>query len=238
MSKPLNHKQITTLQTALRFRYVTTENLAAYRNITQNSAYSSLEILSKAGYLGKIHDKSFRLLNKSARYFVTPEAVAYLRESVGMTLPDAIWSNRKKDGKRSSGFVDRQVAIHAAYNALRKSLGESAQIKTGLELHGTEGIIKPLPCLLVEPKSGKHFFVELTDGEHLFLAKKRIRKYIENYEQNFWEWEKFPDVYFVQSSAADRSRLRKYAATRMEDGYLDQDDFSFHIVSSVDKIKV
>lgn len=238
MSRQLSNKQITTIQTVLRFRYVTTENLAAFRNITQNSAYSSLEILNKAGYLGKIHDKSFRLLNKSARYFVTPEAVAYLRESVGMTLPDAIWNSRKKDGKRSGDFVDRQVAIHAAYNVLRKSLGESAQIKTGLELYGTEGIIKPLPCLLVEPRSGKHFLVELTDGDHLFLAKKRIRKYIENYERNDWEWEKFPDVYFVQSSAADRTRLRKYAATRMEDSYLDQDDFSFYFVSAVNKIKV
>ena len=238
MARQLNDKQITTLKTVLRFRYVTTDNLAVYRSITQNSAYSSLEILMKAGYLGKIHDKSYRLLNKAARYFVTPEGVAYLRDSIGLTLPDAIWSSRKKDGKRSSDFIDRQVAVHATYNVLKESLGENAQMNTGLELYGTEGIIKPLPGLLVVPKSGKHFFVEISDGEHLFLTKKRIRKYIENYEQNDWEWDKFPDVYFVRSSAADKTRLRKYAETRMEDGYLDQDDFSFYFVSSVDKVKV
>ena len=238
MSRQLNDKQITTLKTILKFRYVTTDNLAVYRNITQNSAYSSLEILYKAGYLGKIHDKSYRLLNKSARYFLTPLAVAYLRNAVGMKLPDAIWITRRRDGWRSSGFIDQQVAIHAAYNALHGTLGEKAQIKTALELYGSEGIIKPLPGLLVELKSGKPFFVELADGEHLFLEKKRIRKYIENYDANDWEWEKYPDVYFVRTSAADRTNLRKYAESRMEDGYLDEDDFSFHIVSTVDRIKI
>src|ERR1700735_2847119 len=118
MSRQLNDKQTTTLKTVLKFRYVTTDNLAVYRNITQNSAYSSLEILYRTGYLGKIHEKSYRLLNKSARYFLTPEAVAYLRNTAGMNLSDAIWNSRKKDDSRSSEFVDRQVAIHAAFNVL------------------------------------------------------------------------------------------------------------------------
>lgn len=238
MSRQLNDKQITTLKTVLKFRYVTSDNLAVYRNITQNSAYSSLEILNKAGFLGKIHDKSYRLLNKSARYFLSPEAITYLRNSVGVELPDAIWISRRRDGRRSPDFVDQQVAILAAYNALHELLGKNAEIKTALELYGTEGIIKPLPGLLVKPETGKHFFVELTDGEHLFLAKKRIRKYIENYDANDWEWEMYPDVYFVRASAADRTNLRKYAEARMEDGYLDEDDFSFHIVSAVGRIKI
>jgi hypothetical protein len=169
---------------------------------------------------------------------LTPLAVAYLRNTIGLNLPDAIWISRRRDGRRSSDFIDQQVAVHAAYNALKKSLGENAQIKTALELYGAEGIIKPLPGLIVEPASGKPFFVEPTDGEHLFLVKKRIRKYIENYDANDWEWEKYPDVFIVRASAADRTNLRKYAEARMEDGYLDEDDFSFHIVSTVGRIKV
>lgn len=238
MSRQLNDKQTTTLKTVLKFRYVTTDNLAVYRNITQNSAYSSLEILNKTGYLGKIHDKSYRLLNKSARYFLTPLAIAYLRKAADVNLPDAIWISRRRDARRSPSFVDQQVAIHSAYNALHRSLGEKTQIKTALELYDAEGIIKPLPGLLVEPESGRPFFVELTDDEHLFLAKKRIRKYIGNYDANDWDWEKYPDVYFVRASAADRTNLRKYAEARMEDGYLDEDDFSFYIVSAVDRIMV
>lgn len=140
------------------------------------------------------------------------------------------------DSSRSSYFIDLQVAIHEAYNVLCKLLGEYTQIKTALELYGDEGIIKPLPSLLVEQNSGNSFFIELTDGEHLFLVKKRIRKYIENYDANKWKWEKYPDVYFVRASTADRTNLRKYAEARMEEGYLAEDELSFYIVSTVERI--
>ena len=42
------------------------------------------------------------------------------------------------------------------------------------------------------------------------FIRKRIRKYIENYESNEWEWDTYPDVYFIRSSATDRTRLRKF----------------------------
>ncbi len=238
MSRQLNLKQIQTLNTALKFRYVTTDNLAIYRNTSHNSAYSALEILHSNGYLGKIHDKTYRLLNKSARYYLTQQAIDYLK-SVGTEYPATIWNSRKNDGKRSTDFIDQQVAIHGAYNDLRTKLSDKASIMTALDMYGTEGIIKPLPGLLVELPSAKRFFVELTDGQHLFIVKKRIRRYIQNYEDREWEWEKYPDVYIVRtSSAADRSRLRKYAEEQMENGYLDKDDFSFMVVTGVERVKV
>ena len=237
MSRQLNNKQITTLKIALRFRYVTTDNLAKYRDITNNSAYSALEILHKAGYLGKIHNKSYRLLNKSARYYLTLEGLKYLRKETSSQFNDALWNSRKNDAKKSVKFIDLQVAIHAAYNQLEARLGIGLRIMTALETYDIEGIIKPLPGLLIEPKSGKHFFVELTDGQHLFLVKKRIRKYIENYESNEWEWDAYPDVYIVQSSATDRTRLRKYVEEQMDDNYLDADDFSFRVVGGTSSIK-
>lgn len=237
MTRQLNQKQLNTLQLILRFRYVTTDNLASTRNITHNSAYSALEILYKTGYIGKIHEKSYRLQNKSARYFLTSQAIDYLRNEPDTKQSDAIWNARKKDGNRSNSFIDQQVAIHAAYNALHQRYGDKAEILTALEMSKVEEIIKPLPSLLVRIASGKQLLVELTDGQHLFIAKKRIRKYIADYDKNDWEWEEYPDVYLVRtSSSADRSALRRYAAEHMEESYLDEDDFSFHVVNSLDRI--
>ncbi len=237
MSRHLNHKQILTLKVILTFRYVTTDNLATYRNITHNSAYSALQILHAAGYLGKIHEKSFRLLNKSARYFLTQQSLDYLQKEASLELDNAILKSRRSDAKKSSEFIDLQVAIHAAYNDLLAKLPEGSKIMTSLDVYGVEGIVKPLPGLFVQPKKSKYFFVELADGQHLFLAKKRIRKYIENYDSNEWEWETYPDVCIVRSSASDRTRLRKYAEGQMEDNYLDADDLSFNIVGSISAIK-
>ena len=238
MDRQLNNNQIQNLKTVLKFRYVTTDNLANYQSITSNSAYSALEILSKAGYLEKIYEKSYRLLNKSARYFLTQQALTFLRSQPDIQLDEAIWKSRKTDGKKTPDFIDLQVVLHAAYNDLIRRFGDKVAIDTALELHGTEGVIKPLPGLLVRPTIGKNFFVEIADGQHLFFVRKRIRKYIENYESNEWEWDAYPNVYFIRSSASDRTRLRKFVYQLMEDNYLDDDDFTFHIVSGVQQIKL
>lgn len=238
MDRKLNNNQIQNLKTVLKFRYVTTDNLANTHSITTNSAYSALEILSKAGYLQKIYEKSYRLLNKSARYFLTQQALTLLRSQADIQLDEAIWKSRKTDGKKTPDFIDLQVALHAAYNDLIDRFGDKIAIDTALELHGTEGIIKPLPGLLVKPSKGKHFIVEVADNQHLFFIRKRIRKYIENYESNEWAWDTYPDVYFIRSSASDRTRLRKFVEQLMDDNYLDDDDFTLNIVSGVNQIKL
>ena len=238
MDRQLNNNQIQNLKTVLKFRYVTTDNLAHYQSITTNSAYSALEILKKAGYLEKIYEKSYRLLNESARYFLTQQALTFLHSQADVQLDDAIWKSRKTDGKKTPDFIDLQVALHAAYNELVARFGDKIAIDTGLELHGIEGVIKPLPGLLVRPNTGKNFFVEVADGQHLFFVRKRIRKYIENYESNEWEGDTYPNVYVIRSSASDRTRLRKFVYQLMEDNYLDDDDFTFHIVSGVNQIKL
>ncbi len=239
MPRKLNYKQTIILRLVLRFRYVTSDNLAVTRNITQNSAYSALEILNKADYLGKIYDKSFRLQNKSARYYLTQQAIDYLRKTIDINLADNIWISRKNDSKRSTDFIDYLVSIHSSYNKLKSQSDNDVMVKTALELYDIEGIIKPLPSLMVEPKHGNSFFVELTDSQHLFLIKKRIRKYIENYDSNDWEWAKYPNIYLIRAnSPSDRSKLRQYIKEIIDDNYLDDDDFSFLVISSVDQIKI
>ena len=235
MSRQLNSKQITTLQLILRFRYITADNLAHARDITYNSAYSALEILKNTGYLGKIHDKSYRLLNKSARYFLTPRALIYLRDLKDSKIDKALLLNRRYESQRSQAFIDQQIAIHAVYIDLSRRFGDDKAF-VATDLVGTEGIIKPLPSLYVKIASNNHFFIELVDGQHLFLAKKRIRKYIENYDNNEWEWDTYPNVYFVRSNANDRSKLTKYVEAQMEDAYLDADDFSIYMVSKISNI--
>lgn len=234
MGRQLNEKQLTTLLLILRFRFVTADNLAHTRNITHNSAYSALEILNNTGYLGKIHDKSYRLLNKSARYFLTPQALVYLRDLEDGKLDKSLLQNRRHDDRKSQVFIDQQVAIHTAYTELARRFG-AENVFVASDLTRIEGIIRPLPGLYIKAPDRRHFFVEQVDGQHLFLAKKRIRKYIENYDNNEWEWDTYPDVYFVCSNASDRSRLKKYVEEQMDNSYLDEDDFSFYVVGTIAK---
>ena len=237
MPRKLNETQSTTLRAVLKFRYVTSDNLATFKNITQNSAYSRLEILTKEGYLGKLHDKSYRLLNKSARYYLTIQGLDYLKQHLDMTLPNQLWIGRRADAKKSADFVDLQVAVHATTNELKAKYGDKARILNATELYSVEDMIRPLPNLYVELSKTKRFFVEIADDQHLFIVKKRIRKYIQHYEDGEWEWDKYPDVVIIRSaSATDRTRLRKYIEQQMEDNGLDEEDFSFNVVSSVGRL--
>lgn len=221
--RKLNQKQHDLILIVYRFRYVTTENLAKQRNISTNAAYSALEILHAGEYLGKIHKKSYRLQNKSARYYLAPKAIKYLQQ----VMPDTSLDSRLRERTRSEAFIDQQVAIHGACVALGLKYGDDAVIMTGPEMSDIEGIIKPLPSLFVKPKQQKHYFIELTDGQHLFIVKKRIRKYIDHYESDDWEWGQYPDVHVVRSSKSGLRKLKEYADEKMEDAYLDEDDFSF-----------
>ena len=229
--RKLNTKQINILKAAYKFRYLTTDNLARHRNITQNSAYSALKILHSNGYLGIKYNKNYRLMNKSARYYLTPQAVKYLRQSE-FSLNKDILDSRLREKSKSSDFVDYQVAVYAAYMDVKQVLGENVIVRTASELAVIEGVIKPYPALYVKNKNA-HFFVELTGDQHLFLVKKRIRKYIEHYESDDWSWNSYPSVRIVRRLKGDRAKLEAYIEEKMDDNYLDEGDITFEVVPEV-----
>lgn len=231
-TRTLNDKQILILKLAYTFRYLTTDNLARHRNITHNSAYSALEILHANGYLGKLHKKSYRLMNKAARYYLTLQAVSFLKSDIEDLNKDLL-NSRRRDNAKSVEFVDQQVTLHTAYLELKQKLSSRAVIRVATDMNGIEGVIKPLPGLYVRVSPKKHYIVELTDGQHLFLVKKRIRKYIENYETYDWVWETYPTVYIVRKSKADRTRLNKYIEEKMDNNYLDDGDFKLTTLAAV-----
>ena len=230
--RKLTTKQTETLLIAYKFRFITTHNLAKHRNITHNSAYSALEILTDAGYLGRKHNKSYRLQNKPASYYLTPHAVSYLIKS-DLNVDKDILKSRFREHAKSLEFIDQQVATHTAYLDITQKLGKSAEIKTGTEMAGIEGMIRPVPSLLVRPKKGKSYFIELTDDQHLFLVKKRIRKYIDHYESDDWEGNEYPNVYIIRKSKVDQRKLKEYIEEKMDDAYLDSDDYSVIVSSSI-----
>lgn len=228
MYRKLTDKQQDLLLTIYRFRYITTENLAKQRNITHNSAYSALETLHRNDYLGKLHKKSYRLMNKHARYYLNPLGIKYLEQS-DLEVNKDVLPSRRRDKAKSVQYVDLQVAIHSAYIKFRREYGQEATIHTATEFYGLEGFIKPYPSLYVKTAEGVQYLVEITDDQHLFIVKKRIRKYIEYFESDEWDWDMFPIVRIARRSKADRTKLLAYIEEKMDDNYLDKSDFAFEV---------
>ena len=155
--RKLTTKQIETLLIIYRFRFITTNNLAKHKQITHNSAYSALEILTKNGYLGRKHNKSYRLQNKPASYYLKPQAITYLIKS-DLDVDKEVLKSRFREQSKSAEFIEQQIAIHAAYLDLQQQLGDSAEILIGTEMATIEGMIKPVPSLFVRPSKGRSYF--------------------------------------------------------------------------------
>ena len=231
----LNDKQLHILELAYIYRYLTTDNLSLFKQITHNSAYSALSILTKRGYLGRKHNKSYHLQNKSARYYLTPKAVKLLKTLADERELDVdILDTRRYEDRKTSNFIDLQVAIMTAMMDIFFSVDDGLDISTATSMKGQEpdNYLRPYPSLEIYNKdTDYHCLIEiLPDDQHLFIAKKRIRKYIEHYDNHNWEWDKYPDIYLVRQSVSDRKRLEAYIAEKMEDAYLDEDDFRIYVV--------
>lgn len=220
----LNDKQLHILKLAYKFRYLTTNNLARRLNITHNSAYSALSILNDTGYLGKIYDKSYRLAGKSARYYLTLDAVRFLSNKEHR-LSKQVLATRRREVEKSTEFIDTQVGIFKLYLDIKDATTDNLVILTATEISTLKGFIRPYPGLYVQNRTtGRQYFVDLTDGQHLFLAKKRIRKYIDHYESDKWEGKNYPEVVIIRSRESERKQLDWYIKQQLEDKYLDEDE--------------
>ncbi len=226
--RKLNSKQVDILKLAYTFRYLTSDNLAKLRGISQNASYHALNKLVERGYLGRKHHKSYRLQNKSARYFLTPKAIILLKDQAQGLSVDVL-QTRRYEHKKSSGFIDHQAAICSAYNKLRESLKDSCEIYTQTHMlqQDSDNYPKAKPSLeVLDAEDGKRVIIELIPkDQHLFIAKKRIRQYIQHYDDNDWVWEKYPEVLFIARTKSEAKQLNAYTEEKMEDAYLDEDDF-------------
>ena len=237
MSKyKISTTQLDILLLIYKLRYLTTINLAKHRHTTHNSAYVILQTLTRSGYLGRKHSKLDNLSRTPARYYLKPEGVRYLQE-VMPDVEEAIWAPRLRDRDRSADFIALHIATHAAYLDLRDALGEQVAIRTKSELAGLEGIITPKPALFVEGQPGTEheklrLFVELPLEQHLFIVKKRIRTYIEHYQECQWEGSVYPVVRIVRRRESERKKLRAYIAEKMDDAYLDETNLIFEVVET------
>ncbi len=242
--RKLNDKQIHILLLTFKFRYLTADNLANLKDISHNSAYSALKILSEREYLGRKYNKSYRLQNKSARYYLTPKSVIYLQDPI-FKLDKDILATRRYEDKKSNSFINHQVAIFDVFlEIITSTQFEIHRILTASNISkdDRESYPRPLPDLevLYETNTDGVFNRTLVDifldDQHLFLAKKRIRQYIQHYEDNEWEWDEYPEITILRRSKADVKNLNKYIEEKMEDIYLDQNDFKFTAVRKAEFI--
>lgn len=225
--KPLTIQQLTTLKIIYKFRFITADLLSKYRNISLPTAKESLTILLKSNYIGRHYEKSYKLLGKGARYYLTAQSLKLLRDQEG--LNERVLHGRYKDKSATEALIESSLEVFKTALEVRSLYPDTFTIFTQYELADYSYFPRPLPSLylkrneLVATKPST-YFIELVGDTQFFVITKRIGQYIEHYESGEWVRGAYPQIIFRVNTIALKKRIDEYIENLIENGYIDEDE--------------
>lgn len=230
MSKPtkrytLNTNQIQLLKIIYKFRFITNNFLASYKNISHVASHKSLEVLKDQEYLGSHYSSSYKLHGKGARYYLAPKGLKLLRDN--FQLNEHVLHSMYKNKTVTEGFVDHQVDVTSAYLHISNSYHKIFDIFARTELGSFDTFPESRPDLFLnrikesDPKTNQ-YFIELWHDKPPISARKRLSELLEHYDDGEWEEDTYPTLCFVLADARAEDGFVEYAtktldATGMED---------------------
>lgn len=227
--KKLTPQQLISLKIIYKFRFITADLLSQYRTTTLPTVKEALSILYKSGYIGRHYDKSYKLLGKGARYFLTAQSIKVLKDQEG--LNERVLHARYKDKSATQSLIESSLEVFKTALDIRTNYPEIFTIFTQYELADYSYFPRPLPELYIrrnETDSTKpnEYFIEIVGDTQFFVVKKQIDQYIEHYEEGEWQGRAYPQVIFQTRNMSLRRKVAEYIDSLIENGYIDEDELS------------
>lgn len=225
MTRKLNQHQLDVLLLLYKFRFATSNLLTQKLKLQhRNSINSRLQILEDQNYIGRRYDKSYKLMNKPASYFMLPNGFAALRGIDGIS--SNVLKNMYKDAIATDAFIERSLTIFGIYNKLEGIFGQRFDMFSKNELTGMEGMPEILPDGLMRLKTSDsarakeryHFLYYVEERQPLFAVSSTITKQLDYGDTENWNTfsARPPSVIIVCNSPALERRLHRQAG-RIED---------------------
>jgi hypothetical protein len=220
------------LSLIFKYRFTTPILISLSRQTTTDTTRKTLSILERKKLIGKRYDSSYKLLGKSARYYLLPASFPLLRQTLGRK--ETLLHKRYKDAKATNEYVDHCVAI---FTLCIDIASRYSQLKVSLrdEMRQDESYPRPLPDVYIKDptkyKRRSEYFIDIFDNVPLFVIRQRIKKYIQLIEDQLWERKKYPIVVLIIQQQTLRTRAKKYLAQVIEDWELDPDETTIRIES-------
>lgn len=212
--RPLNSNQVRLLKLCFKFRFVSVDLLAEYLKKDRSTIYERLYVLEKQGYIGKFYNKTYRLLQKPATYYLATKGIRYLRENTG--LDHTTLRNFYKNKNASPELVSHCLLVNSILLAFKRQTGKRFDIFTKYELDRRIAPMAPPDLYLQSKKNGVPNYVLdiFVPGTFTWLLRKRIRQYQDYAGQDEY---RVPDVLFVAQNQSTLSRLFKLTYENYED---------------------
>lgn len=226
----LNQNQTTILQLLYKFRFSTALLLAERQKVTKVASTNSLKVLMNLGYIDRKFEKSYKLLGKSATYYLTKMGIKYLRDN--FNVDERAIHTMYKNAAVSETFAQHCLDVFRAYLNIKELYGDEFTVLARPEVLEYDYMPEPSPDLYLtrasqlENKPNKYLLDILTDTQ-FFIVKKRIDAYIKHSEEGDWPEKVYPTILIICDDSRIEDKLTSYVQKQLEDNYIENADLIF-----------
>lgn len=215
MTRPykLTPQQIETLRILYKFRFITAQLLAQYRQLKNHrSARLNLETLVSSGYVLKRYDSSYKIAMQPAVYGLTSQGLNYLKAAYDFN--QAVPHNMYKNKIVTKPFADEHLAIVKLFLSLRAQNPEQFELFGSIELVDEDEFPETRPELYlrrIEPQAdfADEYFLYVIDDAQLFIIKQRLKTWMSHYDSIGWDGD-YPTILLVCRTQSIENRTRTY----------------------------
>lgn len=216
----LNEKQLQLLKLLYKFRFVSAALVARHKGVRKSAVNNAFTILMDHGLIDRRYEISYRIQGKGATYYLTPEALRFLRDKY--KLNEVVLHSMYKNKSVSDTFVDDNLTLMLAYLNLRDAYPGIFNIFTKSELGDFDYFPEPKPNLYLSRKTvsddkNGDYMLDIFNDNRLFIIKKRIQVYIDHFDSGEWGDEEYSTILLVCPDPRTEERVQKYIESLLED---------------------
>lgn len=226
---PITQKQKEILLYLLKFRFLNThhlQQLLIHKNPNRTLAW--IKDLMEKGCIKRNYDRnSFEDNTKPAIYYLAAKARHILLKENNLEIEDLEYIY--KEHRREKTFINRCLSIADIYLFLLSQKEDKEELKffTKFELGKYEYFPDPLPdafiALIGEKKTRRYFLDFFDDYTPSWLARQRVRNYIEYTEKPDWDEHTdntpFPAILFVCPTETMKRHITLYSKALFEKSF-------------------
>jgi len=230
----LNNGQIEVLELIYKYRFVSRQLLAGSLGVKpENGLYEKLEILVKNGYLGKWLDKSLKMQNVPAAYYLEPKAMKLLKELPKYEkIDNNTIKNSYNEKNVSAPFITLTLQIYAVSRELER-LHPEIKFFTKRDLAHQNHFPKSLPDAFVslkangQDKPNRYFLDVIENSTPRYKIDKLVVEYVAFFEEGGWDATNspLPKMLLLCESGSFERRLQRIVARKLSN--LGSNDLEF-----------
>lgn len=188
----LNDKQRTILHELYCYRVATSDLLTNSLHASNiDDMNKRLHRLVDYGYIGRKHEKSYRLMHRPASYYLLTEGANVLAANAGDKYSKRILANIKRMKEPSYRFIKTSLSIFSIRNSINAACGTDASIFTSSETAKYEYFPNKRPDLYIQYRDNntlKQFFlIYIESNKPMYANIRRVMEYAEYTDEGEWE---------------------------------------------------